>query len=467
MEDQTDIAAKWLHLPIEWFMRELPAKLLLGCFAAAAGYRVMIGDQKLFRKNIHRLPRGLYLRKSFTPGQYSEIEDLIAHGMTLLGNDEEFFAYYGAKGINVFSAARVNESTMDHMKAVFVWGERLADIMDELFPGTASKMVVTGTARLDLYRPEFRQIYAADAARYRDQYGPFILFNSNLPVATAFDSADDLMRAIGKIADGHYDEVRHYNDRMFDFFGRTLKEFIEAIPRVKAAFPNHKLVIRPHPVDRLEVWNKVAQADDGIVVVRENHVAPWLLASEAMFHHGCSTAIEGWLLGTPVISYQPDHDDDFTEVGAMVSDKAETVEELVTRLREVAGKRDIQREGREWMEECFAGVSGPTACERTVAALDRIAVEPQVNRYGEVPSWKRLGGALRLERQFRYLRDRYMRRPARTMHMGSSWKTHPKWPHRLSVDDIERKIADYSTGHPNFAAIRVSQIDDALFVLSA
>ena len=465
MQRRNDISGKWLHLPVEWVVRELPSKLLLGFFAAAAGYQVMIGDQKLFRKNIHRLPRGLCLRKSFTPGQIDEIDDLRAQGMKLIGNDEEFFAYYGARGINVFSAVRADPVTMGQMDSVFAWGDRLVSIMEDMFPGSASKMTVTGTARLDLYRPEFRHIYAEDAAKYRDRYGPFILFNSNLSVATAYKDANHLLRARGKIADGRYDEVRYYNDRIFDFFNRTLAAFLDAIPRVKAAFPDHKLVIRPHPVDRLEVWTKLAQAHDGIVVVRENHVAPWLLASEAMFHHGCSTAIEGWLLGTPVISYQPDHDEEFTEVGAMVSDRATTADELIDRLRLVVGKRDIQREGREWMDDCFAGITGAPACERAVAALDRIGTEPQVNRYTQIPSWKRLKGGRRLERQWRYLRDRYLRRPARTLPMGSSWKPHPKWPKRLTVSEIEAQIAAYALGRPEFASISVTQIDDALFVL--
>lgn len=471
--DHKKIGRGWLHLPIEWYSREFPSKLLLALFSSSRGYKVTIGDQKIYRKNIHRIPLGIFFRKSFRPNQIDEITALQNAGFTVIGGDEEAFALYGNSGIRKTNI-RFNKQTVDNVRGIFVWGECLKSELVDTYPDIEKKVHVTGSSRLDLYRPEFRHIYEADAEFYKRQYGKFLLFNSNFSMSTSEKTANSVKNDYKT----HYhlsvfeskdlitwEDGEKYFYKYHEYLNRVLSKFLEAIPKIVSAFPDYTLVIRPHPADQMDFWYDVARQATSVVVVRENHVAPWLLASEAMFHHGCSTAIEGWVLGTPVVGYHPGGAEEFNEIGGRVGYNSATIDELIGKLRSVAGKRDVQREGHEWMEDYFAGVTGRTASERTVDALDQFDVKPDENRYSEILPWAELRGGKRLERQWRYFRDRYLKRPPRTVKMGSSWRPQPKWPEAKSVGDIEQMIAKYAVGYPEFASIRVSQLDDQLFII--
>ena len=53
-----------LYIGIEIKVREFDAKLLLACVAAEAGYTVILGQQRVFKRRLEEMPRGIYLDKS-------------------------------------------------------------------------------------------------------------------------------------------------------------------------------------------------------------------------------------------------------------------------------------------------------------------------------------------------------------------------------------------------------------------
>lgn len=457
---------KWLHLPVEWRIRELPAKLLLAGFAAARGYHVTIGDQKLYRRNWHRLPRGIILRKSFIPEQLAEILRCKELGQLNIGCDEETFTWYCAEGVSALCRMRSNRETVAAVDRIFVWGERMGEILGERYPEAPAKIAVTGTPRLDLYRPEFRHVYRKDADRYVERYGRFILLNSNFARATLFDTpqdyADNFIARDPEIGGQVADKAA----ALHEFTQRALARFTEALPRVRAAFPDHAIVVRPHPADRIDRIGGIASGIDNCHVVLEDHVAPWLLAAEAVFHHGCSTGVEAWMLGTPTVAYHPDHDERFTEIGGMFGAEAATVDELVDALGQLIGKRDAQRDGHDWASHYFAGIEGRTASELTVDALDAMGAEEAPSEYDKLPPWGGLSGAKRLEAQLRYVRNRHLARPPKTMRGGSSWKTHRKWPQGLTLDSLRSTLDGYAVGNAAFKDLALAQLDDQLFRIS-
>ncbi len=50
-------------------------------------------------------------------------------------------------------------------------------------------------------------------------------------------------------------------------------------------------------------------------VMHRGNVLPWLLASRALVHNGCTTAVEGYAMGVPAVAYlktfDPQYDMDF------------------------------------------------------------------------------------------------------------------------------------------------------------
>ena len=58
------ISPSTLMIPVETQVRELDAKLLLGCIAAESGFPVIIGSRAFLHFQVDSIPRGVYLAKS-------------------------------------------------------------------------------------------------------------------------------------------------------------------------------------------------------------------------------------------------------------------------------------------------------------------------------------------------------------------------------------------------------------------
>ena len=83
------ISPSTLIIPVETQVRELDAKLLLGCIAAESGFPVIIGSRAFLHFRVDSIPRGVYLAKSMRSLSIRMFDILRKLGHEIVAWDEE------------------------------------------------------------------------------------------------------------------------------------------------------------------------------------------------------------------------------------------------------------------------------------------------------------------------------------------------------------------------------------------
>ena len=92
--------------------------------------------------------------------------------------------------------------------------------------------------------------------------------------------------------------LRDQKQAIFEAFQRL-------IPELARAFPQLAIVVRPHPTEGQEVYQRIAAGNGRIHVTNEGNVVPWLLAARALIHNGCTTGVEAFVMRIPAFTYRP------------------------------------------------------------------------------------------------------------------------------------------------------------------
>ncbi len=180
---------------------------------------------------------------------------------------------------------------------------------------------------------------------------------------------------------------REYAEGLRDHKQAVFKDFQRVIPRLEEAFPENAIVVRPHPTENHEVYRKIADQCQRVHITNEGNVVPWLMATKAVIHNGCTTGVEAYVTGTPAISYRASinetFDNGFYRLPNLMSHQCFTFDELRDLLRKVLKGETGTADGderRRLIDHHLAGKTGPLACERMVDVLDKISATMPADR---------------------------------------------------------------------------------------
>ncbi|NNL66929.1 MAG: hypothetical protein HKP30_11845 [Myxococcales bacterium] len=371
---------RFLIIPVENQVRELDAKLFFACVAARHGFSSMIGSRGDVDFQLGRVPRGIYVAKSMTPRSKKVFRILSLLGHELVGWDEEAVNTFALP--EVYYSRRFSARTFQAVQQLFAWGEADAELFRKYphYPGTP--IHVTGNPRGDLLRPELRPFYAPEAARCREKHGDYLLINTNFAHVNAFypvlnlldPAADD---GLGRAAIGM---THAYAEGRAAHKERVFAAFQALIPFLHDAFPEQRIVVRPHPIENPAPYHALAERHERVVVEKDGgNPIPWLLSARALLHCSCTTGVESWLTGTPTVAYRPDPSDTYEEpLPNALSHACFDLEQVEATLRRILEGSLGRLEG-ETPERLIAhhleGLSGPLASERIMSVLERIVSE--------------------------------------------------------------------------------------------
>ena len=295
-----------LIIPVENQVRELDAKLLLACVAAERGFPVIIGSRTYINFAMPYLPRGLFLAKSMRSLSKLMLNLIRGLGHDIVAWDEESLVRYSSPE---YYAWRYSEDTFKVIDQLFAWGEDDAAFFKS-YPGYNGVPVhVTGNPRIDQLRPEVRGYFADEVAALKARYGDFILVNTNFSFVNNFVPALNLIELD---AQGQA-QVSRTGRGMSLEFARGMAAHQQAIydhfrvllPKLAGWFPQHRIVLRPHPSENHDVWRAILADSPKVEVAHHGNVVPWLMAAKVLLHNGCTTAVEASVLDTPAVSYMP------------------------------------------------------------------------------------------------------------------------------------------------------------------
>src|SRR5690606_13390011 len=133
------------------------------------------------------------------------------------------------------------------------------------------------------------------ADELRREHGRFILINTNFPFVNAFVKELNLI-----LRDSGEPEVSRTGRGMSLEFALGMERHVQAIfqafadlmPKLSRAFPDHTVVLRPHPSEDHDVWRRITAGLANVKVLHDGNVVPWLMACDVLLHNGCTTAVE-------------------------------------------------------------------------------------------------------------------------------------------------------------------------------
>jgi len=108
----------------------------------------------------------------------------------------------------------------------------------------------------------------------------------------------------GWSADSDYVKVF---EKYIAFQHENMRLFIEFIKKFPSNFPNKKLIIRPHPNEKVEFWFEIGKNLKNVEVVFDNEsTCAWVEASEYLISSNCTTSIESFMLNKKSINFISD-----------------------------------------------------------------------------------------------------------------------------------------------------------------
>ena len=384
-----------IFIRVEVLARELQGRLLLALAAAERGHHVVLLDKQtaygLFRPGRRpAVPPGVYHDNSPGNPQGGKTdlhEQLAALGFVVTGQDEE----HGLTGDDFLGemSARFPERAVAAKTAMFAFGPHDAAEIKRMLPAFADRIIMTGSPRVDFWRPDFAPYFDQVPHPLDEDAPPYLLvtvtespFFSREPDLLSFQGAprglpELLERVEGLRSAGHPDvTVDHYQIAV------ETKVSLESIAR---DHPDHLVIVRPHPHERPDAWSSVFDPSiENIRIMKDLAISPWIRHAACMITSGSTVAFEGALTGTPLITFVP-AGLPITPAASRMGHLAETVDDLVslasTILRDGNAALDPQRAAAmtRTLDERFTAIDGPLAADRIVDAWESLAPPALLN----------------------------------------------------------------------------------------
>ena len=460
-----------LLIPVENQVRELDAKLLLACIAAWRGLTSIMGPKREVESRIASFPRSVYVAKSMVQGNSEFLRIAKELGHANVAWDEEALVHLPAE---TYFSRRLSGDALTHVSHLFAWGDDNAELWRS-YPELPAGIPIhsTGNPRNDLLRPEIRAYYEKDVNEIRSTFDDFILINTNFNHVNAFLPGRNLFLPtenpgdkpkFGRAARGM---TLDYAEGLRKFKQATFEGFQKLIPVLEKTFPSHTIIVRPHPTESQEAYHQIAARCERVQVTNKGNVVPWLMASQALIHNGCTTGVEAYVMQVPAIAYRVTvderYDDGFYALPNQLSHQCFNISQIEQTLRKILAGELGAANGDQRLsliDYHLAGIKGPLACERIVDVLEKIVDEssqlPGPQLWGRIGKWSKAAK--------RRMRKRFKQRDP---HADKSleFQRH-KYPD-ISIEEFRSRIARFQQILGNDRDLNVDQIYAKLFRIRA
>lgn len=365
-----------VYITVEVAVRELESRLLLALVAAERGHQVLLGDVDP-RANSAALSPGLFHDKSLTRGwEMQRQADLAAAGFLISSQDEEHGLLQ--PDFSLFMERRFEPVAMDVADRILTWGPHDHAQLAQGRPSHVDRMRMTGSPRVDLWRPE---LVGHHQRRPLPVTGPFVLFANNVTHLLGVNRFSTMVAdKRGKYFDGTADPLERHWYAELTSQAERLPHVVASIRQVAEASPDLTVVVRPHPVESSAAWHDLLGALPNVVITREGSASSWVRRAVAVVHTGDTTGFETAVSGVPLISLEPIEGVavDLEHVTGRLGIRAVDAGEVVTAVQALRAGADpvtlTQSGSGAMLEGRLAALDGPLASDRIVDAWEELVV---------------------------------------------------------------------------------------------
>jgi len=288
-----------LYLHIEIFNREFQSKLLIAMESASKGMKVYLGRLKPYLLRDFFVP-GIILHKSITPSKFrlDELKYYKKKKFIVTSLDEEV----GLVNNNPKKYIKLRYSTesLKLSDRVFTWGNYDYNNLCKEFKKYKKKFILSGNPRLDFWRKDFDFFLKKKKLEYKD----YILFSFNFRLLSK-NELDERYQFLEKMDYINRGLSTNYQKKINDDMFRMYKEFSKLIKTLSKK-TNLKIVVRPHPVDKLKNYDNLKKYRN-VKVINKGSISEWIQNAKIVVHSSCAGGLEASVRGKPTISYLPFH----------------------------------------------------------------------------------------------------------------------------------------------------------------
>ena len=370
-----NLIRKWIFLPVAVKSRDLIPKLLFSDLASREGYGIFIGRNGM---NISRdkFPQGIYFDKCLSPHKIGAHRlQVETFGNTLVSLDEEGFIVDGRS----HAEGRFTQESIDLTSIIFTWGVEEASLISDRYKVT-EKICVSGSPRIDSWRPEMNHLFNIEIEDIKRRYGNFILVNSDGFGAPILPE----------------DRYSDSEKRNFQIQSEIRRKFLELIGRIAIDFPSRNVVLRPHPGEELGLWTSLeSRLPSNVRIILEGSVSPWIRASSLLIHHCCTTAVEAWIGGTPTISYEPPLDgypdyEPFHKLPSALSLRASSQNEVLSIIKDGFSNVSLSCPAQHAVaEKHFHFDTHMLASQKIISKLNELSIQESDYYLPSFTAWKK------------------------------------------------------------------------------
>ena len=294
-----------LYLLVEESFRELVARQMIAADCLLKGLPIIIAEQWWFSGHMADLPPGIVLFKGNNRTQSKVMRAAKKHGHVITSIEEEAFGVtYEAELATMFSP-----SAMDVVDMVFAQGTIHRDFLVQRFAGMSDRVTVTGNPRSDVISLSAEPAIKERAENLRREIGDFVLLNTNCGAINPYDidTYSHFLRckSVGVLEPSEPADLARF-ESLLAWEHSNLREVSRFLRIFSEKHPWVPVIVRPHPAENLGRWEKACDRLTNVTVESDTDHIAWILAAKVMLHTGCTTGLEGALLGTPVVGICPD-----------------------------------------------------------------------------------------------------------------------------------------------------------------
>jgi surface carbohydrate biosynthesis protein len=286
------IKKRYCYVIYEVFVRDFVHRSFIACKLAEKGFTVFLVPNNKFYKISEILPKGIFFTKSIENNL--RFSNAISRHNCYVYQEEQL-------GLNhkdsIEVKQKVNNLNLKKIKKIFLWGQAMKRgyLYNPSYKKYKNIFSVVGSTKFDLLKNKnFIKIYQPERDWIKNKFKNYIIMMSNFGFATdpknKFKNPNLVSEYWGvKPNKKFYESWKEY----IKFKEKNCKSFIKLYYFLKKNYPNYKVLIRPHPADNLDFWNKKVDRND---VVTKYTSIPWILDSKFVIHHYCTTSIEAFFL---------------------------------------------------------------------------------------------------------------------------------------------------------------------------
>lgn len=364
-------------LPIEVKARDVDSRVYLAMQLAEHNYGCLLGRKSgVHRRMFSAQVPFLYITKGARINSAEFFDRIVHHQGKIIYLDEEGALYVDWNDFY----DRTHPEILKNVELYFSWGTRQKKLLlSKCASIPADRIVVTGHPRFDLRKRRFQSVYQCGLTTSDDQR-PVILINTNFGAynnVVPLHDEIEFLEITSKRAHDHqfYFRKYHYEAVLVDYF-TDLAAYLAKV------FADHLVVLRPHPVEKLETYQQPLSKLENVLVSKDGTAHEWIVRSKAVIQHDCTTGIEARFFGTPVVSFQPISNDEVSvDIALRIGRIAKTREEVAAIVAKVGDYEPFSDQEHQVLGEYFANMYSD-ASEQVVATITTHfgvpAVSPQL-----------------------------------------------------------------------------------------